>query len=158
MKVHINVYNKRIIPLDVQPSDTISFLKLCLQKQTDLNYTQQRLILEGNQLIDNLTLSESNIQDGSILHLVPKQGDILIFIKTLTGKTLAFDVDSYGTVEEVKAKIQHREGIPVDQQRLIYVGRGLESSKTLASYNIHDGSMLHLVLRLCGGRIDDLQS
>eukprot|EP01083_Nonionella_stella_P077775 212534_1 len=99
------------------------------------------------------TMSEYKIQKESTLHLELRLrgGAMQIFVKTLTGKTITLDVEPNDTIQNVKANIQDKEGIPPEEQRLIFAVYILEDGRTFSYYNIHIVCSFHLVLRFRGG-------
>mmetsp|Transcript_135538 Transcript_135538/g.201555 ORF Transcript_135538/g.201555 Transcript_135538/m.201555 type:complete len:325 (-) Transcript_135538:46-1020(-) len=152
MQLFVKTLTGKTVSIEVEEGESIEDVKAKISEKEGIPPEQQRLIFGGQQLQDSKTLDDYDVGDDATLHLVLRlRGGMQLFVKTLTGKTVSIEVEEGESIEDVKAKISEKEGIPPEQQRLIFGGQQLQDAKTLDDYDVGDDATLHLVLRLRGG-------
>ena len=149
MQIFVKAISGQAITLDVESSDLIRNIKRKIKAKLGMLIKSQRLMFAGSELYnDSLTLADYSIQKGSTLHVVLRlRGGMQIFFRNLDGVTRSLHMSSSDSIKIVKKRIQDKEGISSDQQRLVFAGKQLEDGKTLAEYNIKDKTTLNLILR-----------
>lgn len=139
----IRIYNQgTLTTIEVNPNDRVH--------DSLPGFTAGDIIRCGKQRVKPQDTFSSHWKY-NIFSISPIRGKLELFVKTLTGKTITIYVAPTDTIDTLKELVVECEGIPPDQQRMIFAGQQLEDNRTIAQYGIRHNSTLHLVLRLWGG-------
>lgn len=147
LRVNIEVFNGLAIPLEVSSDDLVDTIHAAVNQRTQIPYHHQEVTYEGRVMELGQRVCDYGVTDGAILRVDLRDHEVMVFVKTLTGKTIMLAVTPRDTVAQVKAKIAQQEDIPIGKQRLIFVGEQLHDDHRLLDYRIEHESAVHLVIR-----------
>ena len=149
MTIFVKTLSGKTITLLVLATDTVEHIRALIQKIEGNLPNGHRIICGGLLLDDGPTLSDYGIRKESTLHVVLRLcgGDMLIFVVTSTGRTITIGAGARETIRSIKLQIEEEEGIPPDQQCLLFANKRLKDAKTLSAYNISDNSTIQLVVK-----------
>jgi large subunit ribosomal protein L40e len=150
--IEVKMPSGKTIAVGVRSTSLIKDVKQMIQAVERIPEKQQRFIFCGKRLENHRILDDYNIQPGSAVQLmwVKYGGSMKTTVKTLTGKSVDFHVNTADSVESLKQKIHNKKGIPDDKQRLIFFGRQMQDGHVLSDYGVYPGCQVHLVLKLGG--------
>ncbi|XP_042579565.1 polyubiquitin-like [Cyprinus carpio] len=156
MELTVRLLGGDVKRLEVSGEATVGELKkLISQIYGEPPYKQKLSADNGSHISledESRTLSSYGLHSGSVVSLlITHPGPFQVFVRNEKGQTGTYEVDINETVDLLQAKIYRKERVPVDQQRLIFNGRQLESGRKLQEYDITPGSTIHMTLRLRGG-------
>eukprot|EP01116_Phalansterium_solitarium_P025627 TRINITY_DN9900_c0_g1_i1.p1 TRINITY_DN9900_c0_g1~~TRINITY_DN9900_c0_g1_i1.p1 ORF type:complete len:568 (-),score=127.71 TRINITY_DN9900_c0_g1_i1:149-1726(-) len=153
LQILVKTLTHKSIPVEVDLYERVESLKSKLHALEGLPVSGQRLLFNGQQLEDQRFLCDYGLTKQCSIFLIPnlRGGQFQVFVKTLSGKTVALEVEPTHSIGELKSRVEEKEGIPACQQRFVVSGKELKDRKTLADYKIQKESVIHLVLRLEGG-------
>ena len=144
------------LSLEEPANQTVESVKSEVHRREGIPVSEQQLFFGGSELDNGRTLNSYEVKDGSVLDLIPfvvaspatTPTGMLLFVKTLTGKTLTVNIDPLDTIRDLKNKIKEKEGLPISQQCLVAAGKQLDNNLPVSTCNIQNQSVLHLVLRV----------
>lgn len=151
MRIFVHTMAGKTTSLAADATDTIAKVKMQVYALEDVAPEQQRLYFAARSLNDGQTLAECGIKEDSTLHLICQRSKMQITVKTIASKSISLTVEPWDTLAKVKSRIEEQEGVPPAKQRLIFAGQQLKDEKTLSEYNVQQGSVMYLVLRLSMG-------
>ena len=156
LQLLVRMQSGKELTLEEPDNQTVEAIKGEIQRREGIPVSEQQLFFGGSELDNGRKLNSYEIKSGSALDLIPlvvpspvtTPIGLLLFVKTLTGKTLTLNIGPFDTILDLKNKIKEKEGLPISQQCLVAAGKQLDNSLAVSNSGIQNQSVLHLVLRV----------